>query len=317
MRLFLPDDLTSKQRRLDAERLGLTAVDYEILTRTRLDAVNTTQPFHIRELHGHLTETVEHVVGSVTETHLWYRRPILVRDYLQTTGLTYEELVALLATRFVNPTASTNDRLEVKSDTDGCDLDSLRLEHHSRRVPNRNTRTRLLLFIRLWRKLGWSLTDLDRAVIALGPAVVVIRKDEDAIAPDFLHKLAAVQGLQQQLGLRLDRLFSLWADIDTYGEDSLYARLFLNRAAREFDEAFKRSIVWGTFLPSGANKNLSGHASTLLAAFRISAAELDLIRGDAGLADTDTDNAKLTWPMSRCCSVTPSWPVVCAGGSQT
>lgn len=289
MRLFLPDDLASKERRLDAERLGLTAVDYEILTRTRLDAVATTQSFHLRELHGHLNETVEHVVGSVTETHLWYRWPILVRDYLQTTGLTYEELVDLLATRFVNPAASTNDPLEVKSDTDGCDLDSLRLEHHSGEVPDSNTRIRLLLFIRLWRKLGWSLIDLDRAVIALGPATTL---NDDAIAPTFLHKLASVQTLQQRLALPLDRLFSLWADIGTHGEDSLYARLFLNRAAREFDEAFKRSIVWGTFLPSGADKDLSDHASPLLSAFRISAAELDLIRADAGL--TDTDNARLT-----------------------
>jgi hypothetical protein len=294
MRLFLPDDLANKQRRLDAERLGLTAVDYAILTRTQLDAVATTQLFHISELHGHLNETVEHVVGSVTETRLWYRWPILARAYLQTTGLAYEELVDLLATRFVNPAPGTDDDLVLGSDNDGCDLDSLRLEHRDGRIPDSNTRTRLLLFIRLWRKLGWSLIDLDRAVIALGPAVIAIKKDDDAIAPAFLHKLAAVQGLQQQLALPLDRLFSLWADIDTHGEDSLYVRLFLNRAAREFDEAFKRSFVWGTFLPIGANKDLSDHASTLLSAFRISADELDLIRADARLADTETDNARLT-----------------------
>ncbi len=290
MRLFLPDDLASKQRRLDAERLGLTAVDYEILTRTRLDAVVSFAGISSHLLHGQLTETISQLVGSVTEVRPWHRWPILVRDYLQTTGLTYEELLALLATRFVNPAPDTNDELVVGSDNDGCDLDSLRLQHKDKRVPDSNTRTRLLLFIRLWRKLGWPLIDLDRAVIALGPATT---GNADAIAPDFLHKLAAVQGLQQQLGLPLDRLFSLWADIDTYGEDSLYARLFLNRAAREFDPAFKQS-AGGEFLTSEASKNLSAHASTLLSAFRINAAELDLIRADAGLADTETDNAKLT-----------------------
>ncbi|CAM4080751.1 neuraminidase-like domain-containing protein [Vreelandella rituensis] len=289
MHLFLPDDLASKERRLDAERLGLTAADYEILTATRLDAMPTSQPIH--ELHGNLTETISHLVGSVTESHPWHRWPIVVRGYLQTTDLTYEALVDLLATRLVNPAPASDDALVMESDTDDCDLDSLRLEHRDGRVPDAKTRTRLLRLIRLWRKLGWSLVDLDRAAAALGPATTGYA---DAIPPDFLHKLAFVQTLQQRLGLPLDRLFSLWADIDTHGEDSLYARLFLNRAAREFDEAFKRSFLLNMYLLG--NKNLTDHASTLLAAFRISAAELDLIRADAGLADTNTDNAKLSLP---------------------
>ena len=97
---------------------------------------------------------------------------------------------------------------------------------------------RLQAFIRLWRVLGWSMADLDRAFISLGVSAITSGTSV-FIPPAFIHDLARIGQLQAALNpTALQVLFALWGDLDPNGEDSLYLQLFANPAAVPNDPAF-------------------------------------------------------------------------------
>src|SRR5262249_47163581 len=75
-------------------------------------------------------------------------------------------------------------------------------------------------FLRLWRKLGWSIEDLDKTIRALGPAVI-----DDAL----LVKLSYVKRLEKNLNLSVVQLRGFWSDLDLEGRASLYLQLFQNK----------------------------------------------------------------------------------------
>jgi hypothetical protein len=150
----------------------------------------------------------------------------------------------------------------------------------------------LQAFIRLWRVLGWSMADLDRAFTALGTAAVTSGAAV-LIPAAFIQDLARIAQLQAALNPpALQVLFALWGDLDPNGQDSLYLQLFGNPAALPNDPAFAP-------LPDGAvlqdaTQTITGHVPALLAGLRVSASDLTLIRADAGLADTALTPRPLT-----------------------
>ena len=89
----------------------------------------------------------------------------------------------------------------------------------------------------------------------------------------------------------LVQLLSLWADIDTWGDNSLYRKLFLNKAVLALDPVFQPNSDGSVLTAAGLN--ISDHIPALLAALRSTAADLALIRADSGL---DADTAPLTLP---------------------
>ena len=133
-------------------------------------------------------------------------------------------------------------------------------------------------FIRLRRKLGWTIREVDQALSALRA---------DNITARFLRRLSLVKQLRAALNLPLDSLLSFWSDIDTDDDDPLYHRLFLNRAVlNPADGAFTLDPSDPTRIIGDGQSDLTltAHASSILAALRISAADLDLIRAELGLA---------------------------------
>lgn len=127
-------------------------------------------------------------------------------------------------------------------------------------------------FIRLWRKTGWSIHETDLMLNALG---------EDHISPATVEKLESVLLLKKASRLPLEQLAVLWGDIDTYGKNSLYKKLFLNKAAQKIDTVFVADAQ-GNYLDD-ITITLVGHQSTLLAAFRISECDLTTILVKAAL----------------------------------
>jgi len=122
-------------------------------------------------------------------------------------------------------------------------------------------------FIRLWRKIGWGIHETDLMLHALG---------ENNIRPDTIEKLESVLLLQKATQLPLNQLAVLWGHIDTYGKQSLYKKLFLNKAVQQIDPAFIADAE-GNYLQD-VDKKLADHSSAILAAFRISEEELDVIK---------------------------------------
>ena len=90
-----------------------------------------------------------------------------VTYYLQLTGLTYADLLELLESDYLNEAANNGSRpIELVGDNDDlttCDLNLLRLEGLDRSVLKEHLR-----FIRLWKKLKWSLLEMNAFFITFG-----------------------------------------------------------------------------------------------------------------------------------------------------
>jgi hypothetical protein len=129
-------------------------------------------------------------------------------------------------------------------------------------------------FIRLWRKTGWTLHEIDLMLAALG---------EGDIIPGTINKLESVFLLKIETKRPLNQLAVLWGNIDTYGNKSLYKKLFLNKAVQQIDEAFKAD-AWGSYLQD-ETEMLAQHQSAILAAFRITEEDLEAILEVAEVID--------------------------------
>jgi len=149
---------------------------------------------------------------------------------------------------------------------------------------------RLVRFIRLWKKLGWSIEDTDKAITALYPAAQAPDQASDAVNVErldagFRGLLPALGVVRQVIGLLalnpkkdLLPLLTCFGRLDTHGEASLYRQLFLGPAT--LDAAFAED-GYGNYLNNPAEKLLN-HAATLRAAFSLSASELSEINTALG-----------------------------------
>jgi hypothetical protein len=179
--------------------------------------------------------------------------------------------------------------------TTGCSFDKMELRHAKPVANAADTTTRLteadyvrlLRFIRLWRKTGWSIQQTDAAICSLFKADLsqVTTGDIDTVAkldagfPILLPRLGVLSGVIDALGLEPPRdlmpLLACWSDIVTHGDDALYRHMFLNPAVLRQDTAFAANSA-GDYLTDVAQK-LFQHAEALRGAFNLTADEFDRI----------------------------------------
>src|SRR6185503_10306268 len=158
----------------------------------------------------------------------WVETLSHVRPFLKQSGLTYEELLRLLATRLLNPAGNIRIEAVAGADPNTCDTHLLQITNLNAAVLDR-----IHQFVRLWRSLGWSIRELDLAIEVFQGSVA----DPNArLSPRLIEQLAVVKRLHDEFEIPLDRLLALWGGIDTRrgpsddpaGQDSLYDKLFLN-----------------------------------------------------------------------------------------
>lgn len=126
---------------------------------------------------------------------------------------------------------------------------------------------RLLRFIRLWKKLGWTIEQTDAAICALLPLPAFpLGADTlgtvaklDAAFLTLLPNLGIITRVLGLLGGSVKRdlpsALTLWSDIGTHGASSLYRRMFLNPAVLAQDPVFADD-GYGNFLQrTGATYN--------------------------------------------------------------
>jgi hypothetical protein len=133
---------------------------------------------------------------------------------------------------------------------------------------------KLNLFVRLWRKLGWTIQETDCALQAFVPANAPFNGEMLRTALIYLSHLKA---LDERLNLGSQsriKLTTLWANIPTTGKNSLYAQLFLTHAALKTDNAFEH--LDGQDL-------MKDHLVALQGALGLTADEIRRIMEDAGL----------------------------------
>jgi hypothetical protein len=119
--------------------------------------------------------------------------------FLQQSGLNYTELLDLLDTYYINSIKDGKRTIQIVStdpdNLDTCETDKLHLDGL-----DEATAAQIVRFVRLWRKLGWTMRALDAGLIT---------------------RLSHVQHLHRELNLPVIHLLSWWAP---------YAQLFHNRA---------------------------------------------------------------------------------------
>lgn len=143
---------------------------------------------------------------------------------------------------------------------------------------------RLIRFIRLWQKLGWTIEQTDKAITALYPANQTPDDPNDAVNLQrldagclvLLPRLGVVKRVLAALKLKpkkdLLSLLVCFAPMDTHGAVPLYRQMFLSPALLKQDPAFADD-GFGNFLTDNTQK-LTAHVEALRAAFLLTDAEL-------------------------------------------
>ena len=195
-----------------------------------------------------------------------------VKKFLQKTDLEYNELLALLDLKFINPAGDIGiHHLDPSCDTDkkviqGLDVTKLDRIHR---------------FLRLWRKLTtWKMWELDLVVRHL-------RIGNGTLDETFLINLFDFSEVRNKLGGKttVEQVCALFGNLNTETrftkqhekrEEALYQNLFLNKQlVNPLDPAFQ--LDPGTNdLPTG--NTITAHHPVVLAALGIREADLVLLK---------------------------------------
>lgn len=333
------------------EDLWFSRPEYAVLT----DSTRTLQ-----DLFGYLPSTPEaDVLSSLSNAKAFTRR----------VGITYEEIITILQTRFVNPSSALIPKLErlgvpvatlktlkenpltgqpwldllpqplpdashyggnietwVKDEAnfakimglmtltdptnegDVCSFDRLEFRYVNPDNLNSLVRSiefiRLIRFIRLWKKLGWSIEQTDKTITALYPTAQTLDDPDNAVNLQrldagfkiLLPRIGILKRVMESLALNPTRdllpLLACFAPIDTDGAVSLYRQMFLSPALLKQAPVFADNGV-GEFLADRTQKLLDWN-ETLRAAFQLTDDEFSAIAAalpiDPAAIDRDESN---------------------------
>jgi hypothetical protein len=280
------DDVTLSPTdvQIDSAWLGITETERAILN----GSLPGKQPW---EFWG-LAETANNIPNpenpaDPTEnvSGTWINVLSSVNVMLHRSGLTYKELLQLLDMKYVNADGSITVLDTADSNAANCDTSKFTILNLTADALNRTHR-----FVRLWRKLGCAMWDLDILLPDTDPDPNVIDK---RITDAVLQDISRMNRLREQTGFDWRMIYSLYNGIDhnLYVDRSqddaviqtLYQRLFRNKlvdAVANFPDR-----------PDQITGTVAGKVPGILAALRIKESDLDLILSDLALARTNNLDA--------------------------
>ena len=204
-----------------------------------------------------------------------------VNVMLHRSGLTYKELLQLLDMQYANPDGSIFIFDTADPNAANCDTSNFTIRNLSQDALDRMHR-----FIRLWRKLGCTMWELDMLLPDTNPSPSVTDKRmTDAVLQD----ISQMNRLRERTDLDWRVINSLFHGIDHIlyvdrpkdgapAVQTLYQRLFRNKlvdAVASFPPS--PDLITGT---------IESQVPGILAAFRIKETDLNLILADLSLATT-------------------------------
>lgn len=204
--------------------------------------------------------------------------------------------------------------------TETCDISKTRLVHLDGTPLTTEEYDRFHRFIRLWLKLGWTISETDSAIMGLSkpdeqgscndgmPDNTDCERITDNCGCDdgkeeregcndkwllqpvwtgeinvtLISQLVSVKKLLDKTGLELIRLLSFWDSISTFGEKSLYKHLFLTHNLISIDKVFKADKN-GNYLLSDAK--MTDHIPVLMAALNLTQEDISVVMDYEGLDD--------------------------------
>jgi hypothetical protein len=149
---------------------------------------------------------------------------------------------------------------------------------------------KLNLFVRLWRKLGWSIEEVSRALVAFFPTTPLPNWTDAGFAAAYsaawktaLVNLAHLDAIDRTLKPAMGRaaLLPIWTNLPVQGASPLYAQLFLTGSVLTNDPTFDSPT--GDF-PSDSGDFLSTHLPAVLGVLGLTADEATTVLSDAGAA---------------------------------
>ncbi|MDP2621002.1 MAG: neuraminidase-like domain-containing protein [Hyphomicrobiales bacterium] len=271
------DDVTlvPSDVQIDCAWLDIGKTERQILTGP-LEGKEPWDFWGLAELNNDIPSPVTPADPATNVTGGWIDVLSHVDVMLNRSALTYKELLQLLDMKFVNP-----DRAIFIFDTADPDAASCDTSLFIIRNLTEAALTRMHQFIRLWRKLGCPMWELD----ILLPGVLT-----DAA----LQALSRKKRLREQMALDWRDVHSLYSGIDhnVYqdraqdGAPSVqtpYQRLFRNKLVD--------AVASFPAHPNQINGPIASQVPGILAAFRMKESDLALILADLGLVPSNNLNA--------------------------
>ena len=184
-----------------------------------------------------------------------------VPTFLSATGISFQDLIDLVRTRFINP----KDEIKLESPSPDCNPEKVRIKGlDDQRL------SRMIRMLRVRNRLGFSLIDFDRVLFAL---------DAKDLDPLILQKLAEARDLSKQLDRPIVELIGLWSSLDTFGKDNQFDRLLRTRAVTwRSKDANTFKLQENRLELAHTTDSLDAVAPALLAAFRMTNEEFSLAR---------------------------------------
>ncbi|WP_205513239.1 neuraminidase-like domain-containing protein [Longitalea arenae] len=190
----------------------------------------------------------------------------VVAVFLAKSGLEYTQLLTLLEQRFINPAYDSkvvhNDATADLNNKNISNLDNNKLD-------------RIHRFLRLWRKTGWQMWELDMVLMnsRIGNTVL----DEA-----FLIKLQHFMKLKTAMNKPVQDLVAWYGDLSISGAKPLYNALFQNKVIlNPLPDAFKVALVTENPFPNPAPPAADGSLRTITAQLKSLAAVLKLKEEEA------------------------------------
>ena len=265
----LPFDLASEEAKVFLTHLGVSRRDLIEALRPSPDPFNATSPdvISIAAEGLGLTDMERRIIVGEQQGDFWGAATLAqlsqVQELLNRSDLEFADLDALIQTSFVNPKGAVSI---TGTPADTCDPRNLKITGLTADV-----RDRIHQFVRLWRKLGWTIADTDRVLRAFEPKLPT-----PVLTNEILVRLDHLRILSAQLHLPVVQALAFWSPVDTVEPGSLYDSLFFNPAVfRPQDDAFRLN-------PSGneladLSQTLTAHGPVIQAAFRLNAASFVLL----------------------------------------
>ena len=137
------------------------------------------------------------------------------------------------------------ERILVLADADaGCSFEQTILKYADAQTTAKPIDfLRINLFVRLWRKLGWTIEETDRALQVFVPSNTqfdthTLGRKPLKTALVYLAHLKSLDGKVKVGKQSRIKLLTLWSDIPTTGKNPLYAQLFLTPSVLKNDPVF-------------------------------------------------------------------------------
>ncbi|MBE7170547.1 MAG: hypothetical protein INR73_08150 [Williamsia sp.] len=286
---LLPFDLATEEIRIYTTKLGFSRFDLMERFYGNTDPGKLTDPDLAAERFGFSKAELEVITGKAPFA---VSLPGNVKELLALTKLTYVELLQLLETDFLNRRDDEGRQgISVKQEGEGAEVEQLltcNLEKLFVSGANDAWPSKLVRFARLWKKTGWDIFDLDRALTAIN--FLDFSGTPERIINNLLIPLSQIEKIRRQLNLPVREALTLVADIDTviYRDHSkegqpllasLYQQLFLNRTFTGTEN------LYFTKDPHNLSGTVEEQLETISAATGMSAPDMALlVRGEEDLS---------------------------------